>query len=89
MAHGSPDHEHANGEAEPVTERRHETSWSANLEKPQYETDQSLFTDHAMEAIKHTASGQHVNLVTHEAHGHPEAYLYDVLAERFTAGDVE
>lgn len=89
MAHRSSDHNHVDGEAEPVTERMHETSWSANLEKPQYETDQPLLTDHAVEAIKHTASGQHVNLVTHEAHGHPKKYLYDILAEHFATEDIE
>lgn len=89
MAHHSPDHDHVDDEAEPVTERLHETSWSANLEKPQYDTDQSLLVDHAVEAIEHTASGQHVNLVTHSAHGHPETYLYDALAEQFTTEDVE
>lgn len=89
MAHESPDHDHADSEAEPITERMHETSRSANLEKPRYETGQSLLADHAVEAIKHTASGQHVNLVTHKAHGHPEVYLYDVLATRFTEGDIE
>ena len=25
----------------------------------------------------------HVNLVTHAAHGHPEAYLYDVLEQEY------
>lgn len=67
----------------------HDTFWSVNLEKSQCETDRSLLTDHAVEAIGHTASGQHVNLVTHEAHGHPDTYLYDVLDERFPAGAIE
>ena len=88
MAHRPPDNR-ADGEAEPVTERMHGTSWSANLEKPQYEVDQSLLTQHALEAVEHTASGQHVNPVTHRAHGHPETYLYDALAERFTTGAIE
>lgn len=87
MASHSHDHDHAHGETEPVTDRIHENSWSANLEKPQYEDDLSLLKRHAIEAVEHTASGHHVNLVTHEAHDHPEGFLYDTLDERF--GDEE
>lgn len=76
-------HDHAHDETEPVTDRTHENSWSANLEKPQYEEDRSLLQRHAIEAVEQTASGTHVNLVTHEVHGHPDEYLYDALDERF------
>ncbi|WP_248910256.1 CGCGG family putative rSAM-modified RiPP protein [Halocatena marina] len=61
---------------------------SANLEKPQYEDNLSLLKRHAIEAVEHTASGHHVNLVTHEAHGHPEGFLYDTLDVRFGDEDV-
>lgn len=86
MATHSHDHDH--GETKPVTDRTHDTSWSANLEKPQYADDRSLLERHAIEAIEHTTSGHHVNLVTHKAHGHPETYLYDALRERFGDSDV-
>lgn len=38
-----------------------------------------MLVSQAREAIEHTASGHHVNLVTHGEHGHPSAYLYDEL----------
>jgi putative CGCGG family rSAM target protein len=44
--------------------------------------------DQALSAIEHTAPGNHVNLVTHANHGHPEDYLYDVL-EHDGGDDVE
>ncbi|MFB6118029.1 CGCGG family rSAM-modified RiPP protein [Halosegnis sp.] len=58
----------------------HDTSWSANLEQPRHETDRDRVVADALEAIAHTVSGAHVNLVTHDAHGHPETYLYETLA---------
>lgn len=89
MASHPDDHDHDHGESEPVTDRTHDNSWSANLEKPQYEDDLALLERHASEAVEHTIGGNHVNLVTHEAHGHPEGYLYDVLADRFGDEDVD
>jgi putative CGCGG family rSAM target protein len=68
---------------EPVTERVHDTSWSANLEKPAHGDDEDAVVQGAIEAIEHTAVGNHVNLVTHGDHGHPSGYLYPVLEERF------
>lgn len=73
----------AHDDVEPVTDRVHETSWSANLEKPVYADDGGLVVEGAIEAIQHTAAGNHVNLVTHSEHGHPSAYLYAELEERF------
>ncbi|HKJ58120.1 MAG TPA: CGCGG family rSAM-modified RiPP protein [Halobacteriales archaeon] len=64
---------------EPPTDRDHDTSWSANLETPGYAEDPDLVVDHALEAVRRTATGTHVNLVTHEAHGHPESYLHPAL----------
>jgi putative CGCGG family rSAM target protein len=70
---------HTVEDVEPVTDRDHDGSWSANLERDQYEDDADLVVAHALDAIEHTASGTHVNLVTHRAHGHPETYLYPAL----------
>ena len=88
-SHEHDDHDHAHGETEPVTDRTHDNSWSANLEKPQYEDDLSLLKRHGIEAVEHTTSGHHVNLVTHKAHGHPEKFLYDTLDERFEDENVQ
>jgi len=85
----SHSHDHGHGETEPVTDSTHDNSWSANLEKPQYENDVALLEQHGIEAVEHTAGGNHVNLVTHEAHGHPEGYLYETLEEHFGDEDVE
>jgi putative CGCGG family rSAM target protein len=68
---------------EPVTDRVHETSWSANLEEPVHADDETLVIEQAIEAIEHTRAGTHVNLVSHGAHGHPGGYLYAALDERF------
>lgn len=69
----------ATSSPEPPTDRDHETSWSANLETPAYADDEALVIEHAIEAVRRTAPGTHVNLVTHEAHGHPNSYLFDAL----------
>ena len=74
-------------DVEPVTDRLHDNSWSANLEKPQHAADRDLVVKHALTAVEHTADGHHVNLVTHGNHGHPETYLFDALDE--TLDDVE
>lgn len=79
MTSQQPSHEKAHGESEPVTDHVHANSWSANLEEPQYEGDLGLLKQHAIDAVKKTESGYHVNLVTHEVHGHPETYLFDTL----------
>lgn len=75
MSNDSPDH----GEVESVTDRVHETSWSANLEGDAHALDRDLVVRQAIEAVTHTARGNHVNLVTHGDQGCPEAYLYDEL----------
>jgi putative CGCGG family rSAM target protein len=69
----------ADRDAEPITDRVHENSWSANLEQPAHADDPELVIAQAREAIDHTAAGYHVNLVTHGDLGHPESYLYDAL----------
>lgn len=84
MASHSHDHSHdIEADAEPVTDRIHETSWSANLEKPEHAGDRELVVSQALSAIEHTAPGNHVNLVTHSDHGHPDTYLYDALAAEY------
>ncbi|SEV94106.1 CGCGG family putative rSAM-modified RiPP protein [Halobacterium jilantaiense] len=76
------DHEHDH-DAEPVTDHVHDNSWSANLEQPDHGDDRDLVLRQAVEAVEHTAAGNHVNLVTHGDHGHPEDYLYDELDAAF------
>ncbi|ELZ65696.1 hypothetical protein C457_16192 [Haloferax prahovense DSM 18310] len=77
------DHDHETPDS--ATDRVHDTSWSANLELPRHAADRDLVVSEAVAAVEHTTAGHHVNLVTHGDHGHPEAYLYDALAERFGA----
>jgi len=77
------DHDH---DTEPVTDHVHDNSWSANLEKPEHGDDRELVVRQAVEAVEHTAAGNHVNLVTHANHGHPESYLYDALDAEFGDG---
>ena len=81
------DHDH--GEVEPVTDRVHDNSWSANLEQPRHADDVDLVVSQAVDAVEHTEPGNHVNLVTHGAHGHPAEYLYDALDDRVDADGVD
>jgi putative CGCGG family rSAM target protein len=74
--------DHGHADPDPVTDRVHDTSWSANLERPRHGESRDLLVEHAVEAVEHTTPGTHVNLVTHGDHGHPESYLYDELAAR-------
>lgn len=76
-------------DVDPITDRIHDNSWSANLEKPEHADDRDLVVAQAIEAVEHTASGNHVNVVTHANHGHPEGYLYDALDEAFADADWE
>ena len=70
-------------DVEPITDRMHDNSWSANLEKPHHADDRTLVVEQAIDAIEHTVSGNHVNLVTHGDHGHPAEYLYEELEATF------
>ena len=70
-------------------ETTHDTSWSANLEGPDHAASRELVVEEAVAAVDRTAPGTHVNLVTHGDHGHPEAYLYDELRDRFDGVTVE
>jgi putative CGCGG family rSAM target protein len=85
----SHNHDHEHSEAEPVTDRTHDNSWSANLEKPQHAADIDLVISQAIDAIEHTEPGNHVNLVTHGDHGHPSEYLYDVFDEMGDTNNLE
>src|SRR6056297_4083932 len=54
-----------------VTDERHDTDWSANLERPEHADDPAVVVEGSKEAIEQTVPGNHVNLVTHGDHGHP------------------
>ncbi|ELZ32489.1 hypothetical protein C474_06697 [Halogeometricum pallidum JCM 14848] len=75
--------DHTRSDVEPVTDRVHHNSWSANLEKPVHGDRRDAIVAGAIEAVEHTAPGYHVNLVTHGAHGRPEEYLGPILGEEF------
>ena len=75
----------ADAAAEAVTDAIHENSWSANLESEAHAADRDLVIADAIDAVEQTASGYHVNLVTHGDHGHPSGYLFEALADRFPA----
>jgi len=77
----SQSHDHAT--PAPVTDEYHDTSWSANLEKPEHAEDPGIVLAGAMDAIEHTVPGNHVNLVSHGDHGHPREYLFEPLRETF------
>lgn len=70
--------EHVDYDGEP-----REYTWSANLELPEHADDRDKVVEEAKEAVRQTADGYFVNLVTHKAHGHPSEYLYDALGDEF------
>jgi putative CGCGG family rSAM target protein len=70
-------------EVAPITDETHDNSWSANLERDVHADDRDLVIRQAIDAIEHTVPGNHVNLVTHGDHGHPETYLYERLATEY------
>jgi putative CGCGG family rSAM target protein len=76
-------------EVGPVTDHVHQTSWSANLEHPRHAEDRELVVAQALDAIEYTASGTHVNVVTHADHGHPSTYLFDALISAFGEEAIE
>jgi putative CGCGG family rSAM target protein len=75
--------------ADPPTDRMHDNSWSVDLEKPRYADDPELAVRHGIDAIEHTVSGNHVNLVTHRDLGHPEQFLFDALAKEYGEDETE
>lgn len=64
---------------EPVTRRVHDSPWAADLETAKHAEDRELVVAEALDAVGQTRTGQHVDLITHRAHGHPATYLYPVL----------
>lgn len=66
-----------------------EYTWSVNLELDHHSDDPELVIEEAKEAVRQTASGYFVNLVTHENHDHPREYLYDELQEEFDSIELE
>lgn len=83
---GTTSHDHdedLDTEIESVTDRVHDDSWSANLEKPHHAESRDLVVEQAGRAVEHTANGNHVNLVTHGEHGHPETYRFPALDDSF------
>ncbi|MFB6195837.1 MAG: CGCGG family rSAM-modified RiPP protein [Haloplanus sp.] len=77
----SHDAEESHDAAEPITDEVHDNSWSANLEKPEHADDRELILAHAIDAVEHTTSGNHVNLVTHGEQGHPSEFLFEAVEE--------
>ena len=65
-------------ESTPADER-HDNSWSINLEGDRHAESRELVVSEALDAVSRTEPGNHVNLVTHGDHGHPETYLYAAL----------
>jgi putative CGCGG family rSAM target protein len=88
MTTTTDDHDH-DETAEPITDRIHDNSWSANLEEPKYADDPELAVRDALAAVDHTTPGNHVNLVTHGDLGHPREFLYDALREERDGLDPE
>ena len=74
---------HNHDEVDRLTEEVHHNSWSANLEAPVHADDRDQLLSEALEAVRNTAPGYHVNLVTHGEQGHPSDYLFEALAEAF------
>lgn len=64
---------------EPVTRRIHEMPWIAGLETAKHAANRRLVIEEALDAFAQTATGYHVDIVTHETHGHPANYLYSHL----------
>ncbi|MFC7139804.1 CGCGG family rSAM-modified RiPP protein [Halosimplex aquaticum] len=73
---------------EPVTDRTHESAWAADLEAPEHAADRGLVVEQAVKAVRNTVEGTHVQLVTHEEHGHPSEYLTPVLEAEFN-GEID
>lgn len=67
----------------------HRNSWSVNLETPAHAEDRNRIIDEAATAVRRTAAGYHVNLVTHGAHGHPSQYLWPIFTDRFDGGAID
>ncbi|AIM15171.1 hypothetical protein HW35_01710 [Bacillus sp. X1(2014)] len=60
-----------------------EKNWSISLEHEEYEKNRELLIVDAIEAVKQTAKGFYVNVVTPESFGNPEQYLTQELEKVF------
>jgi putative CGCGG family rSAM target protein len=60
-----------------------EKNWSISLEHEEYEKNRELLIVDAIEAVKQTAKGFYVNVVTPESFGNPELYLTQELENVF------
>ena len=74
------------GEKAKKTDWVREETWSADLEGPEYEEDRERVVEDSLDAVRRTAEGYFVNLVTHGNHGHPSGYLHGILEEGFGDG---
>jgi putative CGCGG family rSAM target protein len=74
---------HGHSDVDRSTDEVHHNSWSANLEAPIHADDRDRLRSEARQAIRNTAPGYHVNLVTHGEQGHPSEFLFEALAEAF------
>jgi putative CGCGG family rSAM target protein len=79
----------ANGNVDTDADGEHPGSWSANLEEDRHADDAERVVEEALDAVRATRTGYHVNLVTHGAHGHPEEYLYEPLESMDRAAEIE
>lgn len=57
--------------------------WSIDLEHDDYENNHPLIIEDGIKAVKQTAIGHYVNLVTSEKFGNPDLYLTPLLKEEF------
>lgn len=73
---------------EPVMRRGHDRPWIADLEAEKHAENRELLVAEAVGAVEQTGPGTHVDVVTHERHGHPSAYLYDRLVSLPSVEDV-
>lgn len=66
----------------------HVKDWSLNLEDPYYEEHPEEAIRESIEAIRRTADGCYVNLVTAGGLGHPERWLLGRLARELEAAGI-
>ncbi|MCX2819692.1 CGCGG family rSAM-modified RiPP protein [Haladaptatus sp. F3-133] len=66
-----------------------EETWSADLERPEYADDRGKVVEDGLDAVRRTAQGYFVNLVTHGNHGHPSDYLHGAVEDEFDGVRVE
>ena len=65
-----------------------EKNWSINLEDDLFKAQPEQLVAEAVEAITCTAPGYYVNVVTHQAAGHPEQGLIRKLQDAITIAGI-